>query len=114
MAKQTSRTAWGLAAVLGAVVLGGCARLLVYEQQTGALTVRWRSWSDRPYWTIGKRPVVMKSCGPNGSRATLDGYKYGIGFVEVEVPYRGPEVVYYDIRWPQGFYPVKAGAVLVR
>ncbi len=96
MAKRTNQVTWGLAAILAVAVLGGVSRLAAQGRQRGAFTLHRQPLSEWRCWWVGQRPLVVKACGPRGSRGTLVGQRYSLGFLEVRVPRRGPEVVLYD------------------
>jgi hypothetical protein len=91
-----NRLAWGLAVMLAASLLAGVGGLSAYGRQTGAFTVRWQPVSYWRYWRVGKGEIALAACGPYGSTGTLVGHEYSLGFVEVEVPYRGPNVVLWN------------------
>jgi hypothetical protein len=82
--------------VLAVAVLGGVIGLAAHGRQTGAFTLHWQPLSDWRCWWVGRCPLVVKSCGPQGSTGTLVGQRYSLAFVEVQVPCHGREVVLYD------------------
>jgi hypothetical protein len=95
--RHSNWMAWGLALALALVLVGGAiGGMAAYGQQTGAFAVHWQSVGYWRYWWVGHRPLVMAACGPHGSIGTLAGERYSLGFVEVEVPHHGPEVVLWD------------------
>src|SRR5438309_404593 len=94
--KRKYRLAWALSGLLALALLGGLSAFASYGRQTDTFTIQWQPIADWREWWVGKRDLVVKSCGPTGSRATLEGQTYSLGFVKIDVPYFGPEVVYYD------------------
>lgn len=105
-----NRVAWGLVAVLAAVVLG-IAGLEAYGRRSGAFTLRWMPVGTWRSWWIGQRPLIWVSRGPHGwSMGRLKAERYSLGFVEVEVPCRGPRVMLWNtFPRPADPRPVSAG-----
>jgi hypothetical protein len=91
-----NRVVWGMVGVLATTLVSSAAGLTTYGRQTGAFTVRWIPLSDWRYWQVGKGQVVCAACGPYRSTGTLVGHEYSLGFIEIEVPYRGPNVVLWN------------------
>jgi hypothetical protein len=86
-----NRKARGLVAVVASSLLAGAVGLSVYGRQADA--VRWKPMSEWRYWWLGICDVT--AIGPDGAPGTPVRRILGLGFVEVQVPYRGPKVV----RW---------------
>jgi hypothetical protein len=81
---------------LAAIMIGGIGGVAAYGRQTNTLQVKWQPISCWRYWRVGKRPRVLVGCSRNGSIGVLLGHTYSLGFVEVEVPHRGPEVILWN------------------
>src|SRR5437016_5078149 len=79
--KRENRTAWGLAGLLAVMLVGDLLAIASYGQRAEALSVQWQPVADWREWWVGKRDLVMKSCGPTGSRATLAGQTYSLGII---------------------------------
>src|SRR4051794_3975825 len=96
MTRRTDRVAWGLVVGLAMLLLGGAGTLVASAKQTGNWRVRRRSLADWRYWRLGTCEVVYAGCSATGSIGKLVGHTYSLGFVEVEVPYRGPDVILWN------------------